>query len=135
MRRLVDGLGEADLQRAVNDSWTVSGVLGHIAFWDGRALALTRKLEAGVPFSPADDEPDDIDWVNDASRAFVHAVPPSIAARAALEVAEETDRRIAGLTPDLAARSWPLSEDSPLNLLRADHRGEHLDEIEAALSR
>jgi len=134
MRRLVEGLGEAELARWVNESWTVAGILGHIAFWDGRALALTRKLVAGIPFTDADDEPEEIDWVNDASLAFIHAVPPGTAARAALQVAEETDRSIAALPPELAATAWPLNDASPLNLSRADHRGEHLDEIEEALA-
>lgn len=135
LRALVDRLGEADLARPVNEGWTVAGVLGHIAFWDGRALALTRRLTAGGAFTAADHEPEEIDWVNDASTAFIHALPPTVAARAALSVAEETDRAIAELPPDLAARAWPLDADSPLNLSRADHRGEHLDEIEAALDR
>jgi hypothetical protein len=134
MRRIVEGLDEAGLAQPVNESWTVAGVLGHIAYWDGHALALADKLVAGVPFSPADEEPDDVDWANDASRAFLHAVPPAVAARAALQVAETIDQRVAGLPPERAALGWPLAEDSPLNLLRADHRGEHLDEIERALA-
>lgn len=135
MRSLVDGLDQSQLVRRVNDSWTVAGVLGHIAFWDGRALALLEKLEAGAPYTPSDQEPEDVDWINDASRPLIHAIPPSDVARLAIEIAEETDRRIAALPPELAARAWPFAEDSPLNLLRALHRGEHLDEVEAALAR
>jgi hypothetical protein len=30
-------------------------------------------------------------------------------------------------------RLWPTDPDSPLYALRASHRGEHLDEVEAAL--
>jgi hypothetical protein len=135
MRSLVDALDPSQLARHVNVSWTVAGVLGHIAFWDGRALALLEKLEAGSPYSPSDEEPEDVDWINDASRPLIHAIPPADAARLAVEIAEETDRRIAALVPELAAQAWPLAEDSPLNLLRALHRGEHLDEVEAALAR
>jgi hypothetical protein len=32
-----------------------------------------------------------------------------------------------------ADKLWPNDPDSPLNGLRASHRGEHLDEIEVAL--
>ena len=34
---------------------------------------------------------------------------------------------------ELLAKTWPSDPSSPLNALRADHRGEHLDEIEASL--
>jgi hypothetical protein len=46
-------------------------------------------------------------------------------------VADETDRAVASLSPELVAT---IDDNTPLNPLRADHRGEHLDEIEAALS-
>jgi hypothetical protein len=132
MRALVARLGDDELRRAVNEHWTVAGVLGHIAFWDGRALALADKLEGGVPFSPSDEEPEDVDWINDASRPLIHAIPPRDAAQLALRVAEETDRRVASLPPDLV---WPNDPNSPLNAFRASHRGEHLDDIEASLGR
>ena len=75
MRALVDRLGEEELTRPVNEYWTVAGVLGHIAFWDARILALSEKLEKGIPFSPGDNDPEDVDWINDASRPLIHAVP------------------------------------------------------------
>jgi hypothetical protein len=130
MRSLVARLGEDQLRSPVNEHWTVAGVLGHIAFWDARVLALADKLERGVAFSPSDQDPEDVDWINDASRPLIHAVPPRDMARLALRLAEETDERVASLPAD---RMSPLDEDSPINALRADHRGEHLDDIEAAL--
>ena len=133
MRAVIEGLSDDDLRRAVNPDWTVAAVLGHLAFWDGRALALTEKLERGVPFSESDVEPEDVTWINDATRPLLHAIPPREAATVALRIAEETDRRVASLSPALAARTWPDDQQSPLNPLRASHRSEHLDEIEAAL--
>jgi hypothetical protein len=131
LRALVERLDDDELRRPVNEHWTVAGVLGHIAFWDGRALGLAGKLERGVPFTPSDDEPEDVDWINDATRPLIHAIPPREAARLALLVAEETDGKVASLPPD---RMYPVVPDSPLNPLRADHRAEHLDGIEAALA-
>jgi hypothetical protein len=61
MRALVEGLSEDDLRRPVNEFWTVAAVLGHIAFWDARILALADKVERGEPFSPSDHEPEDVD--------------------------------------------------------------------------
>ena len=144
MRALVEGLSEDQLRSQVNEYWTVAGVLGHIAFWDGRALALADKLERGLTrrsqhlfssddlFSSYDQEPDEVDWINDATRPLIHAIAPAEAARLALEIAETTDGRVATLPPE---HLWPRDPESPLNPLRAAHRGEHLDDIEAALGK
>ena len=48
-----------------------------------------------------------------------------------MRTAEETDELVASLSPELVAT---IDDNSPLNLVRAHHRGEHLDEIEAALA-
>ncbi len=130
LRALVARLSDDELRSAVNEHWTVAGVLGHIAFWDARALWLADKLERGVPFSPSDDEPEDVDWINDSTRPLIHAIEPRDAAQLAVQLAEETDRRVASLDHD---RMYPKDAHSPLNLLRAEHRAEHLDDIEAAL--
>jgi hypothetical protein len=74
-----------------------------------------------------------VDWINDASRPLIHAIAPRQSADLALRVAEETDAAVEALSPDLAARTYPADPSSPLNAVRADHRAEHLDEIEAAL--
>ena len=130
LRTLVMRLTDADLRRSVNEHWTVAGILGHIAFWDARVLALADKLQRGVPFSASDGEPEDVGWINDATRPLIHAIEPHEAAQLALRLAEETDRCVASLAP---GRLWPNDPASPVNPLRAGHRGEHLDEIEAAL--
>jgi hypothetical protein len=130
MRRLVDGLDDATLEFPVNEYWTVAGVLGHIAFWDARILSLAGKLDRGEPFAPTDTDPEDVDWINDASRPLIHAVPARELAALSLRIAEETDALVATLPPD---RLWPSDPESPLYAVRAEHRGEHLDEIEAAL--
>ena len=130
MRALVEGLTEDQLNARVNETWTVADVLGHMAFWDGRASVLGAKLERGIALTPSDDEPEDVDWINDAAWPLIHAIPPRVVARLALRVAEETDRRMASLPPD---RVYPGDPESPVTALRADHRGEHLAQIEAAL--
>ncbi|MGH2767109.1 MAG: hypothetical protein ACRDKA_14565 [Actinomycetota bacterium] len=127
---LIARLGDDDLPTSVNEQWTVAGMLGHIAFWDARVFVLADKLERAVPFSPSDAEPEDVDWINDAARPLIHAIPPREVAELTLRIAEDTDRRAASLPPD---RMWPRDPESPVNPLRATHRGEHLDQIEAAL--
>ena len=135
MRAIVGRLSDDQLEQPVNESWTVAGVLGHVAFWDGRALFLAQKLLRGEPFTPSDEEPEDPDWINDGTRPLIHAIAPRRAAELALDVAEEVDNRLASMPAELAGRTWPSDESSPLNASRADHRGEHLDEIEAALGK
>ena len=130
MRLLIERASEADLSRPVNDFWTVAGVLGHIAFWDARALFLAGKLERGQAFSESDAEPEDVSWINDSTRRLILAIPPRDAAKLAFGIAEQTDEKVAALPPE---KMWPLDTACPLNPLRASHRGEHLDEIEAAL--
>ena len=132
MRDLVEGLDEAALRTPVNDHWTVAAVLADIAFWDGRMLALAEKMDRGVPFDESDAEPEDVDWINDASRPLCHAIPPLEAVALALTIAEETDARAASIPLD---RVWPSDPASPLYPVRADHRGEHLDDVAAALGR
>lgn len=129
---LIERLSDDDLRRQVNEHWTVAAVLAHIAFWDARALWLADRIERGVPFSSSDVEPDDVSWINDATRPLVHAIPPREAARLALRLAEQVDRRVASLPP---GKTWPIDPHSLLNPVRAEHRAEHLDEIEAALAR
>jgi uncharacterized damage-inducible protein DinB len=129
LRALVQRLDDQTLTAAVNEYWTVAGVLGHIAYWDSRFMVLAEKVDRGEPWAPDDAEPEG-DWLNDSTRPLIHAIAPREAARLALRIAEETDAKAAELPLD---RLWPGDPDSPLNPVRGEHRGEHLDEIEAAL--
>jgi hypothetical protein len=131
MRAIAERASDDDLSVAVNEFWTVAAVLGHIAFWDARILSLADKLERGEAFSSGDEEDEDVDWINDASRPFIHAVPARELVRLAVSIADETDARVAGLPVE---RVWPNDPNSPINALRAAHRGEHLDDVERALA-
>jgi hypothetical protein len=130
MQRLVERLDEDTLRMSVNPHWTVAAVLGHIAFWDARVLSLADKVDRGEPFAESDTDPEDVDWINDASRPLIHAIPPLELAALALRIAEETDARVATMPLDQMS---PKNPDSPIYAVRASHRGEHLDEVEAAL--
>jgi hypothetical protein len=129
LRALVERLDDDALKTPVNEYWTVAGVLGHIAYWDIRVLVLAEKIGRGEPWTPGDAEPEG-DWLNDSTRPLIHAIAPREAAQLALRTAEETDALVAKLPFD---RMWPGDPDSPINAARSEHRGEHLDEIEAAL--
>ena len=130
MRALVSRLSDRQLGAMVNEYWSVAGVLGHIAFWDGCALYYARKLQRREPSTAPANQPEDVDWINDSSRPLIHAIAPRALAELAVSIAEETDELVASLPDELLAG---LDDASPLNPMRADHRGEHLDEIEAAI--
>ncbi|MDP9280803.1 MAG: DinB family protein [Chloroflexota bacterium] len=129
MRALVERLDDDALAIPVNEYWTVAGVLGHIAYWDIRVLVLAEKIDRGEPWAPGDAEPEG-DWLNDTTRPLIQAIAPREAAQLALRIAEQTDARVAELPLD---RLFPRDPGSPIYAVRADHRREHLDEIEAAL--
>jgi hypothetical protein len=126
LKALVARASDADLAKPMPAGWTVAGVLGHLAFWDQRILTLLEAWERGV--APPPHHQGDVDWINDAGKPFLLALPPRKAAELALEIAEAVDRKVAALPDDFVAKN--VAAGSPLNLLRAEHRKEHLDEIE-----
>jgi hypothetical protein len=130
LQALVTRLSDADLARPLPAGWTVAAVLGHLAFWDQRALLLLDTWEQkGI--APPPHHETDTDWINDAGKPFLLAMPPRKLADLTLSIAEAVDRRIARMSDDLVARN--AAAGSPVNLLRAEHRREHLDQIDAAL--
>ncbi|HEX5039334.1 MAG TPA: DinB family protein [Candidatus Limnocylindria bacterium] len=129
LRALVERLDDDALGARVNEFWTVGAVLAHMAYWDSRFMVLADKIDRGEPWVAGDAEPEG-DWLNDSTRPLMHAIPPRAAADLALRLAEETDARAATLPLE---RLWPGDPTSPIDPDRADHRGEHLDEIEDAL--
>ena len=60
-------------------------------------------------------------------------LPPRRAATLAVETARAIDHAVATLSDELLAKN--AAAGSPIKLLRAEHRREHLDEIEQALAR
>jgi Mycothiol maleylpyruvate isomerase N-terminal domain len=130
LRALVGRLSDADLARPLPAGWTVAAVLGHLAFWDQRALLLLDTWEQKGIAPPAHHEAD-TDWINDAGKPFLLAMPPRRLADLTVSIAEAVDRRVGGLSDDLVTRN--AAAGNPVNLLRAEHRREHLDQIEAAL--
>jgi DinB superfamily len=131
LEALVGKLDDAALGRAMPGGWTVAGVLAHLAFWDQRIVIFIELLKRGATV-PTED-PTDVHWINDAAKPMQLALPPRRAATLAVETARATDHAVATLSDELLAKN--AAAGSPINLLRAEHRREHLDEIEQALAR
>ncbi len=128
IRALAGRLSEAELHKPVGEHWTVAITLAHLAFWDLRVLNLLEQTgRAGKLVTPQIDVS-----VNDIALPQWAAIPPRAAAQMAVTAAEELDRRLAELAPGL------LEELHTFNarwVRRSLHRGEHLDEIDAALAK
>jgi hypothetical protein len=128
----VQKASDADLAHPMNDGWTVASVLAHAAFWDLRVVACIDAWGSDgsgpVPTYHADAD----DWINDAAKPLISTLEPRVAARVTVEAAEAADQRVSGLSDELLARNEALG--LPVNPDRADHRLEHLDEIEQILS-
>jgi hypothetical protein len=127
LEALVGRLSDADLVRDLGGGWTVAVALSHLAFWDRRiAYMLERWMRDGTPHVELDD-----DVVNNALEAVHQAVEARAAARLAVESAKAADAAIAR-TPDAIANQL-IAEDHAYLLRRSGHRGEHIEQIEAAL--
>jgi DinB family protein len=140
LRKLVARMSDEELSRPMPGGWTVSAVLAHIAFWDARAIFYLDKWARGAEPGSADYDPEDVGRVNDSAKPLCLALPPRDAAKLALRLAEEADRKVKALSDEIlakiraAGRSAPPNlqdpNGAPFNLARAGHRREHLDDIE-----
>ena len=131
LRALVERASDEDLARPMGDGWTVASVMGHMAFWDLRIVTALERWggDGSGPFPTYYD--DAVDWINDAAKPIISALEPRAAARVAIEAADSADRGVAAMSDELLGKN----EETGLyiNTDRADHRGEHLDEIEKLL--
>jgi uncharacterized damage-inducible protein DinB len=127
MHALAARLTDEELQHPVGEHWTVAIALAHIAFWDRRALHVLdlSEREGRFTFPQLDD------FVNDLSLPLWAAVPPRHAARIALESAQALDARLEAYPSALLEEFYAAN---PAFVLRAVHRGLHLDEVDAALA-
>jgi hypothetical protein len=127
IRALAARLSDAEMQHKVGEHWTVAIALAHLAFWDRRVMYVLDISERdGKVFIPEIDI-----FVNDLSLPLWAAIPPREAARIAIETSEELDRRLEDFSPALLEELYAYNRRW---VVRALHRGEHLDEVDAALN-
>jgi len=125
---LVNQLSDEQLSHPMEGGWTVSSILGHLAFWDYRALVLIEKWQKdGIGPSPMD-----TDIVNEVTRKFLMAISPRKAAQIAIESAAAIDHAIEQLSPEMTTAIDTIGKTVHLN--RADHRRVHLGEIVKCLN-
>jgi hypothetical protein len=128
---LVKNLTDAELKLVVyREGWTIAVILGHLAFWDERRLALAKMWRQGK-LTPSNIDGVDMDTVNDALGHIFLTMPPRKLAELAISAAEKLDKELAGLPSEIIPAIEAMGDRHALN--RADHRKMHLDEIETFL--
>ena len=126
IRALAARLSDEEMQQPVGEHWTVAIVFAHLAFWDRRVMYVLDMTEReGKLFIPEIDI-----FVNDLSLPLWAAIPPREAARIAIETAVTLDKRLEDFAPALLEEIYAYNKRW---VVRSLHRGEHLDEAEAAL--
>jgi hypothetical protein len=124
MTALVGRLSDEQLATPMENDWTVSAYLAHIAFFDRRALELAGKFKTAADVYRS---PMDVHVLNDALLPQWRLLDPRAAANDALAAAAAVDAAIAALPDDVIAR---IQELDSISLNRGTHRKTHLDEIE-----
>jgi len=128
IKKLASSLTDEEMQTRVGEHWTVSIALAHLAFWDRRVIyLLDETVKGGKLFAHEIDV-----VVNDISLPLWAAIPPREAARIAVETSEELDQRLEEYPQDLLEEIFNYNKRW---VVRALHRNEHLDEVDAALKR
>ena len=126
VRALAARLTDEEMQTKVGEHWTVGIVFAHLAWWDRRVMYVLDMTEKdGKLFIPEIDI-----CVNDLSLPLWAAIPPREAARIAIETSETLDKRLEAYSPELLEEIYNYNKRW---VIRALHRGQHLDEADAAL--
>jgi hypothetical protein len=130
LKAVVDRLTDADLARAMSEDWTVGVGLMHLAFWDGLSLAKFEEWErtGEVEISPMRDM---VDGINQAMVPWWRTIAPAQVKHAVVAAAEAVDRKAETLPAPIIEAILAVR---PRSLRRANHRRQHLDQIERALA-
>ena len=126
IRALITRLSEEEMQTKVGEHWTVAIALAHLAWWDRRVMYVLDMTEKDQKlFVPEIDI-----FVNDLSLPLWAVIPPRDAARICIETSETLDKRLEEYSPELLEEIYNYNKRW---VVRALHRNEHLNEVDAAL--
>lgn len=126
IRVLAGRLSDDEMQTKVGEHWTVAIALAHLAWWDRRVMYVLDMTERdGKLFVPEIDI-----FVNDLSLPLWAVIPPRDAARICIETSEALDKQLEDYSSELLEEIYNYNKRW---VVRALHRNEHLDEVDAAL--
>jgi hypothetical protein len=127
LRSYVERLNDQQLRQQIDDDWTVSGTLAHIAFWDRRAALVVERVLKDSAYQHVRE---DADIINATGIPQWRRLEPSEAIEDMIEAAEYLNRTVDLLDEETAQR-LPASGT---NVGRAKHRKEHLEQIRQHLA-
>ncbi|HET7145482.1 MAG TPA: DinB family protein [Anaerolineales bacterium] len=128
IKKLAASLTDQEMQTRVGEHWTVAIALAHLAWWDRRVMyVLDMTKKDGKLFIPEIDI-----FVNDLSLPLWAAIPAREAARIAIETSEDLDKQLEAYPQNLLEEIYNYNKRW---VVRALHRNEHLDEVDAALKK
>jgi len=126
IRKLITRLSDEEMQTKVGEHWTVAIALAHLAWWDRRVMYVLDMTEKDRKLFIHE-----IDiFVNDLSLPLWAVIPPRDAARICIETSETLDKRLEEYSPELLEEIYNYNKRW---VIRALHRNEHLNEVDAAL--
>ena len=124
MRKIIQYLSEKQLSQAVGQDWTAAITLLHLAFWDQRVIHVIEMAKKNNALhAPLFD-----DQLNDILTPILAAIPPTVAARLALEIAGRLDQLLEECPAELIEQMLELNSRL---VERSLHRNDHLDAINA----
>ena len=129
LETFINSLSDDDFAHTNPYGWTVSALLGHLAFWEQRMLVLLRRWQQ----NGVDESPIDPNMINDSLRPLCLALEPRVAAELCLASAKETDAALAAIPPELFEAIQASPNHYRFN--RSLHRNDHMSEIARLLGR
>jgi uncharacterized damage-inducible protein DinB len=127
MRKIINQISEDELSKKIENDWTISVTLAHLALWDQRVIfVIESAIKNNKLHAPFYD-----DQLNDILTPLLKTIPATEAARMAITTAERLDSALEKCPKQI------LEEMKKVNsrlLERSIHRILHLDEIENAIN-
>jgi DinB superfamily len=128
LRAYAESLTDEQLRQAIDEDWTVSATLAHVAFWDRRAALAVE----GINRDPNSFPPrSDVDLINATAFPQWRRLEPQDAIADMIEAGEFLNRTVDALDEETAQR---IQESGAVVIRRARHRLEHLEQLKQHLA-
>ena len=131
MQAIVNSLDERTMRLSVEEGWSISAVLAHLAFWEHSFLTRCDAFRDQGDFVMIDADMER--FINETSLPLWRSIPGRMAANMALEAATATTIATAAMATDL--ENHLTTQRCQALLDHSQHRNAHLDAIEAVLER
>jgi hypothetical protein len=123
LRSYVEGLSDEQLRQPIDENWTASAVIAHLAFWDRLRANLVDNVLADNSYQPLRME---TDIINNTLLPQWLRLDPNEAIADLIEAGELVNQKVDLLDEETAQR---LQSSGTINVMRAPHRLGHLEQI------